>query len=104
MYLKFLGYEVDRSDAYFSKQSGEALKQFQKDHGMKADGNIDSEVIDVLLSTISEEWNTNLEKNDVQMKKSDRTCKVNIKYDMKGFPVEDRKNRKSFSFYIIWKN
>ena len=37
---------------------------------MKADGNIDSEVIDVLLSTISEEWNTNLEKNDVQMKKA----------------------------------
>lgn len=70
VYLKFLGYEVDRSDAYFSKQSGEALKQFQKDHGIKADGNIDSEVIDVLLSTISEEWNTNLEKNDVQMKKA----------------------------------
>lgn len=70
VYLKFLGYDVDRSDAYFSKQSGEALKQFQKDEGMKADGIIDSEVIDVLISKIAEEWNTNLETNDLQMKKA----------------------------------
>lgn len=36
--LSYLGYSVDRKDGYFSVSTEDALKQFQKDHGMNADG------------------------------------------------------------------
>lgn len=74
-YLKFLGYPVDRSDEYFSVKSAEALKQYQREQGMKADGKITAEVIDRLLSSVSETWNADLERYDTQMKKAKELAK-----------------------------
>lgn len=70
IYLKFLGYPVDRTDEYFSPASSEALKQYQKDKGLKVDGDINSDVISSLLSSCSLKWNTHEETYDLQMKKA----------------------------------
>lgn len=69
-YLKFLGYAVDRSDAYFSIQSSNALKQYQKDKGLKVTGAIDKDVITSLLSSVSLKWKANESNYDLQMKKA----------------------------------
>lgn len=69
-YLKFLGYPVDRTDEYFSIQSGEALKQYQREEGLKADGKINKDVIKSLLSSASYQINSKLDLYDLQMKKA----------------------------------
>lgn len=41
VFLAYLGYDVDRTDMYFSPTSSEALKQFQSDNGIVASGSCD---------------------------------------------------------------
>ena len=50
VYLRFLGYDADRSDEYFSAASSQALAQFQRDQGLEADGIIDNETASALLT------------------------------------------------------
>ena len=69
-YLKFLGYAVDRTDSYFSPASSEALKQYQKDKGLKVTGEINQESISSLLSSCAIKWHSNTEAYDYQMKKA----------------------------------
>ena len=40
--LELLGYDVDRKDGRMSKNTGEALKKFQKEHGLKKSGKLDT--------------------------------------------------------------
>lgn len=54
LYLQFLGYEVDRTDTYFSPTSSKALEQYQIDHNLESTGNCDADTFkkiqaDVLL-------------------------------------------------------
>jgi len=70
IYLKFLGYGADRSDEYFSYASGEALKQYQADHSLTANGEINEETVQSLLSSCSLKWRQEQETLDVQMNKA----------------------------------
>lgn len=40
--LEMLGYDVDRKDGRMSKDTGEAIKKFQKEHGLKKSGKLDT--------------------------------------------------------------
>lgn len=70
IYLKFLGYDTDRSDEYFSHQSAQALMRYQKDHSIKANGEINEETIKSLLSSCAKKWHQNRDVLDVQMNKA----------------------------------
>ena len=70
IYLRFLGYDADRSDEYFSAQSAEALRQFESDHGMTVDGVIDNETAQALADAAAVYWNENKEQLDTQMREA----------------------------------
>ena len=69
LYLKFLGYPVDRSDEYFSLQSSKALAMFQKAEGLTADGKIHAETIEKLISCVVKQWRLH-EVYDTQLTKA----------------------------------
>lgn len=70
IYLKFLGYNVDRNDEYFSLQSSQALRSYQQDMGLEADGVISDKVVASLLSSCAKKWREEKSVLDVQMKKA----------------------------------
>ncbi len=70
IYLKFLGYGADREDEYFSITSANALKRYQSDHNLKADGVINAETVQSLLSSCSRKWHEEQEKLDLQMNRA----------------------------------
>ena len=69
-YLKYLGYDVDRTDTYFSEQSAQALKQFQRDHDLDATGICDKTTWDTLLEVISQQVYANEYSEDPQYVKA----------------------------------
>lgn len=70
IYLKFLGYGADREDEYFSVTSANALKRYQSEHHLKADGVINEETIQSLLSSCAKKWHDEQDKLDVQMNRA----------------------------------
>ena len=70
IYLRFLGYDADREDAYFSPQSTAALRQFEKDYGLQSDGVIDNETAQALANAAAIYWNENEAQLDTQMRKA----------------------------------
>ena len=52
VYLKYLGYDVDRTDTYFSNTSSQALASFQQDHGLEATGDCDKKTWDLLMEKV----------------------------------------------------
>lgn len=70
MYLKFLGYKVDRTDEYFSLTSAEALRSYQKDNGLEVTGVIDDKTMSALLSSCSIYWHDNQASLDLQKMKA----------------------------------
>lgn len=56
--LDYLGYKVDRTDGYFSEASAEALKQFQSEHNLNADGILNKETYDTLYGSVRYHWAT----------------------------------------------
>lgn len=70
LYLKFLGYAVDRDDEYFSPVSSNALKQYQSDKGLEASGDINADTINSLLSSVSLKYHEEEADLDLQMKKA----------------------------------
>ena len=70
VYLRFLGYDADRSDEYFSAASSQALAQFQRDQGLEADGIIDNETASALANAASVYWNEHEDELDTQMRKA----------------------------------
>ena len=70
IYLRFLGYKADRDDEYFSFQSSDALKQYQRDHDLNASGEINEETIKSLLSSCSLKWRQEQDQLDLQMNRA----------------------------------
>ena len=70
IYLRFLGYDADRSDEYFSQASSSALAQFQRDQGLEADGVIDNETAEALVNAAGVYWNEHEEELDTQKRKA----------------------------------
>lgn len=51
--LKELNYTVDREDGYFSQETQNALKAFEKDYGLDVDGIYDQDDATILLSALA---------------------------------------------------
>lgn len=71
IYLRYLGYDVDRDDEYFSVQSAQALRQFESDHGLEVDGVIDNETAQALANAVGIYWNENRDTLDTQLIKAE---------------------------------
>ena len=52
IYLEFLGYDVDRTDGYFSNETLKALQTFEKDYGLEITNVLDEHVLTVVLSKV----------------------------------------------------
>lgn len=70
VYLSFLGYDVDRKDGYYSQATASAVKQFQKDTGLKENGEITPELVSSAISASSRKWHDEKDKVDTQMIKA----------------------------------
>ena len=70
IYLKFLGYDADRVDEYFSPTSAAALKRYQSEHDLKADGVINAETIQSLLSSCAKKWHDEQNQLDLQLNRA----------------------------------
>lgn len=66
LYLSYLGYDVDRTDTYFSQASSEALKQFQRDHDLNVTGRSDEATWQSLEENVLLELNKNETSDDTQ--------------------------------------
>ncbi len=51
--LKQLGYDIDRTDGYFSKYTETIYKQFENDYNLEVDGIFDEDDATILLSALS---------------------------------------------------
>ncbi|MCD7949532.1 MAG: S41 family peptidase [Erysipelotrichaceae bacterium] len=51
--LKQLGYDIDRTDGYFSKETETIYKQFESDYNLEADGIFDEDDATILLSALA---------------------------------------------------
>lgn len=69
-YLKFIGYDVDRTDGYFSVKTEQALRQYQQDKGLEVTGVINKKVILSLNSSASIYWHEHNDTLDTQMIKA----------------------------------
>lgn len=56
--LQLFGYDVDRTDGYFSAKTVEAWTQFQEDHGMTADGTLTQSSYLAAVSEVIYAWAT----------------------------------------------
>ena len=68
--LKFLGYNIDRTDGYFSAVTEEAVKQFQSDNALNVSGRLDQETGVAIDAKVLYEWKINRSVHDVQMQKA----------------------------------
>ena len=64
--LDYLGYEVDRNDGYFSHETEECIKAFQKDHELEVTGIMDKTTYQTLISSVTFDWSTN-KTHDTQL-------------------------------------
>ena len=69
IYLKYLGYDVDREDGYFSNKTLNALQQFEKDYGLEITSTLNSDLLTVILSKVIYS-NYIIESYDYQMIKA----------------------------------
>lgn len=67
--LDYLGYNPGRTDGYFSEATEEALKKYQSEHDMEADGVLNSTVYEALYSSVALDWN-NSSDHDIQLQKA----------------------------------
>lgn len=75
IYLKFLGYKVDRCDGYYSKVTQDAVNKYRKDNHMDVNGIIDYELDKKLQESAVKYWYSNEEKLDVQKKEAIKLIK-----------------------------
>ena len=68
--LDFLGYNVDRSDGYFSNQTLDALHVYQSDYGMKKTNVIDLDLVEHLVEKVRLKWLKEQESLDIQLLKA----------------------------------
>jgi C-terminal peptidase (prc) len=72
MALDFLGYNVDRQDGYFSYQTDAVLKSYQTKNGRPANGIIDEELYNMIISDAIRSWSLNKDEHDSQLKEAIR--------------------------------
>ena len=52
VYLKYLGYDVDRTDTYFSNTISQALAIFQQNNRLEVTGDCDKKTWDLLMEKV----------------------------------------------------
>ena len=70
--LDYLGYEVDRTDGYFSESILNALKQFESDYSLDTNvekNGLTKELYQAVFSAVSRDWNSSEDK-DTQLLKA----------------------------------
>lgn len=70
VYLKYLGYDVDRTDTYFSPKSSAALASFQQDKGLSATGNCDQKTWEAVHQAVLVKVNRSGLSKDRQYQKA----------------------------------
>ena len=70
IYLQYLGYDVDRTDTYFSNTSSQALSKFQEENGLDVSGNCDKKTWDVLMEKVL------LKMNETPSDDTQRQCAI----------------------------
>ena len=68
--LDFLGYNVDRTDGYFSTQTLSALEAYIRDYKLEDEPIINKQLLDKLRSEVVRIWNVEKSEKDVQLKKA----------------------------------
>lgn len=68
--LRFLGYEVDRVDGYFSAATDLALKKYQQDNRQTPNGVVDKDSYSSLNSSVIRYWNVYRQQLDTQRLKA----------------------------------
>lgn len=68
--LDFLGYEVDRTDGYFSSQTLSALQTYINDYKLDTEPIINKPLIDRLRSEVVRIWNVEKNEKDIQLLKA----------------------------------
>ncbi|GGA67277.1 S41 family peptidase [Ornithinibacillus halotolerans] len=66
--LDGLGYDVDRTDGYFSEKTEEAVKQFQQDNDLSATGVVDQDTAGTLEGKVIERIRSG--EDDIQLEKA----------------------------------
>lgn len=66
--LQYLGYDVDRTDGYFSDAAEAALLQFASDHELESDGTLNQMMYNALLTDVVSLWLSD-ETRDTQLMK-----------------------------------
>lgn len=69
-FLQYLGYEVDRTDEYFSLTSANALKQFQRDNNLAPTGDCNYDTWQKIVEQAIEKYNQNYINDDNQRNKA----------------------------------
>lgn len=68
--LDFLGYNVDRTDGYFSSKTLSALEAYIRDYKLEEEPIINKVLLDKLRSEVVRIWNVEKSEKDVQLKKA----------------------------------
>ncbi|MEG0314920.1 MAG: S41 family peptidase [Erysipelotrichaceae bacterium] len=68
--IKFLGYDIDRTDGYYSNKSEEAVKKYQTDNNLTANGVIDEKLFVNLSKDTQIYLNNNKTSADAQLVKA----------------------------------
>lgn len=68
--LDFLGYNVDRTDGYFSIKTLSALEAYIRDYKLEDEPIINKQLLDKLRSEVVRIWNVEKSEKDVQLKKA----------------------------------
>lgn len=66
LFLQYLGYDVDRTDTYFSEKSSAELRKFQQEKGLSVTGTIDVKTWNRLENDVKSKLNQNKLKEDIQ--------------------------------------
>lgn len=70
IYLKFLGYTMDRTDGYYSNTTFNAVEQFQKDQNINVDGIINEALLNTLYKKTAQLYAKDTAKYDIQLMKA----------------------------------
>lgn len=70
IYLRFLGYEIDRVDGYYSQKTLEAVNKFQSDNGLEVNGVINLDLNKKIVVLAQAKYHTQQKSLDTQMLKA----------------------------------
>lgn len=70
IYLKFIGYAIDRTDGYFSAATDAAVRQFQSENGITIDGKITKSLLKKIELKAALKWHQNRDSLDTQLIKA----------------------------------